>query len=59
MLLCLHLYSIQPWLYFVLIISKWELHVQLSSASLLLAEDNTLVHELRFTTAVAVLLRYT
>ena len=42
-----------------LIIANWEMPVQLSSASLSLAEDNSLVHELRITTAAVVLLSQT
>lgn len=44
--------------YFILICAKWDLLVQLLSASLLLTVvgDNSLVYERRFTRAVVVLL---
>ena len=44
----------QAWVYFVLIIAKRELPFQLNSASLQSPETNSLVHELRFMTAVFV-----
>ena len=39
-------------LYFVLIVAKWKMAVQLSSGSLSMAGNNSLVYELRFVTDI-------